>query len=236
MNYPVNYDFGKKWESEIVPLLNNSRLKKSIRDGVNNYLLELNIKKKYKKKTPPSLYNCIDVYYELMERKYNYIIENLKKECKLPKKYLKIEKKINDKNNLFENIKLDRQIFRLENKILKPYKKWKVIGKSIESYILFDGKFWAPTFELTLARLVCPEEDWSVRYGKSHSTVINKDETKCFDIIYWAYNNSNINNLSNNYSKYTNYRIENYIFSYPLTKDVADDITLGGKQAFIDSS
>ena len=87
----------------------------------------------------------------------------------------------------------------------------------LESYVLLGGcYYWAPTFELTLARLVEPNEEWRVREGDKHSTVINKDQTKVFDLLYWILDG----------------RIENYIFGKPVEEE---DPTLGGKLAFENS-
>lgn len=94
---------------------------------------------------------------------------------------------------------------------------WKHIKYDIESYCLMGScHSYAPTFQLTLARLVEPEEKWMVRTSDTHTTVINESKTKVFDLLYWAA-------LGN---------LDKYLFG----KDVVpNDETLGGKQAYIDS-
>ena len=74
-------------------------------------------------------------------------------------------------------------------------------------------------FNLTLARLVEPQEQRVIQEGDKHTTVINKSKTKVFDILYWA--------------AFDN-RLEHHIFNDPLTGE--DDPTLGGLQTFLDSS
>lgn len=244
MNYPINFDFGKHWKSKIVPHLDNPKLLKSIRDGVNNY----SSIKRYRKNTPPALYSSVDTYSRLMEQKEKRIIQQLRKDNKLPTRYLQMEKKILDSDD--DEDELYIQFTELEKKILKPYVQWNMIKNDIEAYVLFSGCFsWSATFELTLAQLVEPEEEWYVRSGKLHSTVINKKNDKLFDILYWSCDTTDTYELddSENESsssfgdhdpikKCTNLRIENYMFGYQLIKNVLDDITLGGKKAYIDSS
>lgn len=150
------------------------------------------------------------------------MIEKLRTEGKLPRRYLKLEKQWEEAGELeFDLIsQLDYKIIKIKREIFKPYLGWHAIKYNLESYLLFRGCHeWAPTFELTLAKLVEPDEEWYVRSGERHSTVINKSETKVFDLLYWRVG-----------------RIENYMFGDPLKDDVIADTTFGGKLAFINSS
>jgi hypothetical protein len=217
MNYPINFDFGKHWQTRIVPHLDNHDLGKSIKEGVNDY----STIKRYRANTVPALYSSTDYYATLMERKEELLIEQLRKANKLPARYLKLEKQIEEAGEFeFDLIsQLDHKILKTKREIFKPYLGWDAIKYNLESCILYNGcHSWAPTFELTLAKLVEPEEEWYVRKSERHSTVINKSHTKVFDLLRWAD------------------RIENYMFGDPLKPDVANDITFGGKNAFIDSS
>lgn len=72
---------------------------------------------------------------------------------------------------------------------------------------------WAPHYSFTLAKLVEPNEEWRVRVGHAHTTIINKDNTKVFDPSYWVLDG----------------RLENYMVGTPLERD---DPTRGGKLAF----
>ena len=38
MNYPINYDFGANWNDKIKPFLDNPKIKRAIRKGINDYL------------------------------------------------------------------------------------------------------------------------------------------------------------------------------------------------------
>jgi len=218
MNYPINYDFGKHWNSKIRPHLDNPNLLKAIREGINDY----SAIKTYRKNTIPALYSSKDHYDNLLTRKDEMLIEQLRKDHKLPLAYLKLEEKMEICDDDDQD-KLDRLFSRkvkMETMIFKQYRPWNVTRYDLESYYVSGAcHSWAPTFELTLARLVEPEEKWTVRRGKLHSTVINATYTLCFDLLYW-----------------TCYRIENYMFGDPLHDDVLNDLTLGGQQAYVDSS
>jgi hypothetical protein len=220
MDYPINFDFGKHWQEKIVPYLNNPDLKKSIRKGVNDHLRIFAPKKKYRANTAPASYSPSYQYITLIARKKELLVEQLRKEGRLPKGYLRLEKHfnevVNDTNDLITE--LDDRLSKVEKIIFKPYLGWHAVKHNLESYVLFNGHHsWAPTFELTLAKLVEPSEEWYVRIGQ-HSTVINRSHTKAFDLLTWATD-----------------RIENYMFGDPLKLDVIGDTTLGGKEAFIDS-
>ena len=56
----------------------------------------------------------------------------------------------------------------------------------MDSYCLWGGcHWWNPTFGLTLARIIMPNEKWIVRSSDYHTTIVNEDETKIFDILYY---------------------------------------------------
>ena len=66
MNYAVNYDFGKHWDSKIKPHLDNSLLLKAIRRGINDYLSQFPNNHRYKKNTVPADYSSKDHYQILI--------------------------------------------------------------------------------------------------------------------------------------------------------------------------
>ena len=203
--YPINYDFGANWKSKIVPHLDNPKIKKALRTGINDYLLNFPGNDKYKKNTCPAKYSSNDGYCMLMDRKGEMYIEELAKNNKLPKKYL----------NLKNNKDYCMELFFMEEDIKKPLYQWKNIKYDLESYFLSGSCYsYAPTFELTLAKLVEPNEKWMVRVGENHATVINKEETKIFDLLYWAALGG---------------RLNNYMFGDELEEI---DETLGGKEAY----
>jgi hypothetical protein len=170
---PLNFDFGKHWNAKIVPLLKNSSLQKAIRDGVNEFISPFPFLGRYRHDMPPSRYGRTDYDRCLMHRKEDVLIETLRKQNKLPASYLKLEKADPDDKE-YDGQKL----LKAKHEILKPYFAWNNIRNDLESYLLVLGcHYWAPTFELTLARLVEPRERWVVVAGEKHSTVMNKAGT-----------------------------------------------------------
>ena len=217
MPYPINYDFAKNWNSKIVPHLDNPKIKSAIKKGVNDYLAMYPLcNRKYKPNTPPATYSSCDGYCTLMDRLYDETLEAAKENNMLPKELVAIEKEIRESPDVDDD-DLNTEWFRIREKLYNYLFSWENIKHSLESYILLRScHWWAPTFELQLARLVEPKEKWYVREGNKHSTVINKNHTKIFDILYWSCRG----------------RLENYIFGDPVKNP---DPTLGGKDAYLDS-
>ena len=213
MLYPVNYDFGANWKTKIVPHLDKLKVKKAVRDGVNGYLSCWDNKDRYKANTCPANYSSKDGYAMLMMRKGDLYFEQLEKEGKLPKKYVKLKNSIHDE----DDDDYHEQLFFMKQEIKESIYAWNKIKYDLESYYLSGSCHWyAPTFEWTLATLVEPKEKWTIRSSDKHTTVINKEHTKVFDLLYWANDD----------------RLEHYVFGDPITNP---DPTLGGKQAYLDS-
>lgn len=211
-NYPINYNFGKNWTTQIKPLLDLPKVQRAITRGVNGYLSNWpDNGHRYKKNTPPAQYSSNDGYAQLMWRKEENILEELEKAGKLPERYVELQ------NTDLEDDDLSTEYFELQQEIVKPYLEWDVIKYNLESYCLFGSCHWtAPTFGLTMARLVEPNEKWLVQSSEKHTTVINKEKTKVFDLLYWC----------------SDGRIENHVFGDKVKKR---DKTLGGKNAYLDS-
>jgi len=150
----------------------------------------------------------------LMDRKSEIYMKNLEKEGKLPKEYLDLKSKPYDDDDHYHICSL----FEMEDEIKAPLYEWKNIKHDLESYYLSGScHSYAPTFELTLARIVEPNEKWLVRTSAKHSTVINDKGTKVFDLLYWCYFAD----------------IHQYMFG---DKPKNKDCTLGGKNAYVDAS
>lgn len=215
--YPANYDFGKYWKTEVVQHLEDPSIKKSITKGVDLYYKDrlIPIKKKYDPSKPcPASYCTSDAYVTLTDRIRDNIIKILGEKNLLPQEFI-------DARSAPEDLSESEDDFcRLYEEITQPYLDWEEIKYNLESYVLYHSCWaWAPTFELTLARLVEPEEEWRVREGAKHATVINKTNTKVFDLLYWAIDG----------------RLENYMFGDTIPFSQRDP-TRGGKMAYIDSS
>lgn len=216
--YPINFDFGQHWDTKIKPLLDDPRVKRAITKGVNGYLNNWdNNTKKYKNNTAPAGYSSKDGYWMLMDRQRDLKMEQLHREDKLPQEYLDLEYEWEEDDDDDDTIFFE--LMDMKQEILKPYFSWKEIKYKLETYYLSGSCHWyAPTFELTLAKLIEPQEKWRVRVGDNHTTVINANKTKVFDLLYWA-----------NF-----HRLNNYVFGDSIPDDKIDP-TLGGKDAYEDS-
>ena len=195
----MNYNFEENWHDIIVPLLTTNKVKKSIKNGILGYMNnDLNCEKELKS------YQDI---YDYFNKKNSY---QLNKHCS-PADYCssdasmmeqdhweeelmdKLEKNgiiksfEYDKNKEHDIISNEYQEYREQylQPILKPYiENYK--KTHMNSYRLWGGcHWWNPTFGLTLAQLVLPNEKWIVRSSEYHTTVVNEDETKVFDILYY---------------------------------------------------
>lgn len=82
MNYPINYDFATNWKEKVVPHLDNPKIKKALKVGIDHYLSGYPGNKKYKANTCPANYSSRDGYYTLMMKKEKRYIKNLEKEGK----------------------------------------------------------------------------------------------------------------------------------------------------------
>lgn len=223
--YPINYDFGKNWKSKIVPFLDHPDIKKACREGIERSREIYHYNGSDACNPIPAYHSFNDGYSQFMERKRDILYKKLKRKGKIPQKLLNLEKKY--KSYERDEEKSDDEIcdaycdFDLEKSyFLEKYFTWYNVRYDIESYCISGAcHAWAPTFELTLAKLVEPNEEWRVLRNHMHSTVINKDDTKVFDLIYWAFING---------------RLETYVFGDKPYKKIKDK-TLGGKKAFLKS-
>ena len=220
--YPINYDFGKNWDTKVRPFLDHKEVKKAIRKGVTALLRDNPSNPhdvKYRNNTAPAEYGRGDHYATLTRRLEDQKIEQLRASGELDEQYQQLEKDIvlaisddEDEDDLVERLE------EVKAEMLKPHFTWDKIKYNIETYYMARScYFWAPTFELTLARLVEPTERWRVREGHAHSTVINEEGTKTFDLLYWCVD-----------------RLDHHLFGNHPPRE--NDQTLGGRQAYIDSN
>lgn len=221
MKYPINYDFGRKWHTDVVPHLDNPLIQKAIKRGVNNYLSMFPTTKRYKPNTAPASYSSNDCYVMLTNEKWKYMYRALKENNMVPKKIIKLKKKLSELDDEEYNdlmVNGGQQVYDTIYALQKEYFTWEMIKDDLETYYLSGACFWwAPTFELELAELVEPNEKWSVVGSAIHATVMNKERTKVFDLLYWAADWR---------------RMRNYLFGEEFDDD---DPTLGGKMAYEDT-
>lgn len=221
----MNYDFGKNWRSKIVPLLSNPKIKMAIKKGVNSFLRCHKISGKYEEHKMPAYYSTSDGYAELMLRKQEKFFADLKQKgkwhCDLRSTDVELLKQdgviLEEEDSEDEDEDFWILQAQVEGMIFEHYHR-QLKREDLESYVFMHScHWWAPTFELTLAKLVEPKEKWRVIQSDKHSTVVNKDNTRVFDILYWA--------------------IDGRLNSYVLGEVILEiDPTLGGKKALEDAT
>jgi len=180
----MNYDFKANWNDIILPLLSFPIVKKSIKKGINSFLKEhsSNINGKYDAKKCPAEYETSDGWFMYMED-FN---EKLEKEL-LETGYLK-QPPIIDDNIDFDESPAYLDYIDYKDNLLEPFIRHHV-RTSLRSYQFIHGcHWWNPTFSLTLAKIIYPNEKWSVKSGTYHTTIVNSTETLVFDIVYFDEN------------------------------------------------
>ena len=196
---PINYNFKENWYEVIVPLLNTPKVKNAIKKGLLGYMNNdinpdvkfksykniydyLNNKhgpKYFNKNSAPADLSSFSLDYEMdWEHKLIATLERHNMIKPFPWDNYDGEKQKNT------NPELEYEEYReYLNPILKPfidnYKK-----THMNSYCLWCGcDWWNPTFCLTLAKIVMPNEKWRVKSMGYHTTIVNSDNTKIFDIL-----------------------------------------------------
>lgn len=161
MQGPINFDFGKHWEGRITPWLDDARVQQSLKQGMNQYLRDTARKKRYKSGTCPASHSMEDFYAVLMKAQEERLLEDLRAQGLLPKWYLRLEERFEscDQDSDENEQDLAEEVMQARDSLLEPFFTWDMIKHDIESYNVVGACHWlAPTFELTLAHLVCPEE------------------------------------------------------------------------------
>ena len=75
-----------------------------------------------------------------------------------------------------------------KNQIIKQFIKYHE-NTCLRGYQMIGAcHWWNPTFSLTLAKLVYPNEKWKIKKGFHHTTIVNSNETLVFDILYFDEN------------------------------------------------
>jgi hypothetical protein len=184
----MNYDFKANWDTIILPLLNHPKVKKSIKKGIISYINDGNCSEDtvYECDKCPAFYQrgdgwavYIDDYEEKLTEK---LLETgyLKKDENEPLNVDEMDKYYGSENfDLYENYK---------SEIIKPFIKYHE-KTSLRAYQMFGAcHWWNPTFSLTLAKMIYPNEKWIVKRGFYHTTIVNKNESLVFDILYFDEN------------------------------------------------
>lgn len=185
----MNYDFEANWNDIILPLLTLPEVKRSIKKGIKDFLKsDERVKDIYDCSKCPASYQTSDGWYTYITDYEERLAEKL-----LKTGILKIDKNLpkeeddEDIDSYFDT-KLAREYEKYKNEVLKPFVKYHE-KTSLRAYQIFGAcHWWNPTFSLTLAKIIYPNEKWHVKSGRYHTTVVNDDWSLVFDILYFDEN------------------------------------------------
>lgn len=184
----MNYDFKANWDDIILPLLGLSVVKKSIKKGITNFINDDNCGEdtEYNSNDCPASYGRGDGWEMYMDEYEEKLVEKLLKTGILKK----------DENEPLQEEDLDdynesdnfTKYTNYKNQIIKPFIQYHE-NTSLRAYQMIGAcHWWNPTFSLTLAKIVYPNEKWKIKKGFYHTTVVNLNESLVFDILYFDEN------------------------------------------------
>lgn len=180
--YTMNYDFKANWNDIVVPLLKLPKVKRSLKNGIIKFLDETDTIYKYSSTQCPASFMRTDVWSVCNELYEEKITEKL-----LQTGYLKRDTNEPQNEDDFDEYTESKQYqayLDYKENALRPFMKHH--ETSLEAYQLFGACHWYnPTFGLTLAKLIYPNEHWYIKSGIDHTTIANKDHTLVFDILYF---------------------------------------------------
>ena len=179
----MNYDFKANWNDIILPLLSQPTMKKSIKKGIMSFLKSGAAYKDvtYEANKCPASYETADGWLNYMDD----FRENLEEKL-LESGYLKPEPIIEDDDK--DDSPEYSEYLEYKENLLEPFIKHHE-RTSLRSYQMMHAcHWWNPTFSLTLAKIIYPNEKWHVKKGHYHTTIVNEMETLVFDILYFDEN------------------------------------------------
>lgn len=184
----MNYDFKTNWVERVLPVLKTKPIQNAIKRGIKRYLRDCDINETYERTKLPYYYATGDYHSQLHMRDDEKLEADLIEKCILQK----------DPNMPAGNDDCDFDEYQesenaskyqeYKDNIMNPYIKER-IDNQYQSYQCFGACHWYnPTFGLTLARIVLPNETWIILTDELHTTVTNKTRTLVFDILYYDEN------------------------------------------------
>ncbi len=219
-----NYDFGRKWDSEVLPHLKTKEFKKKFRIMKKKYKLaypKSNVGVDYN--NPP---NCLgrgdflDIIANLVEYEKDHPERLTKRERFLlreEERLSKIEEKI-DTEELIMTLNLLEKYIEVRLGL-----DWEHNQDHPIFYIPMDQCYiWNRHFGPWLAKKVCPKERWVVEESKEHCTVVCHHSERVFDILYWS-----LDGRLEDYCKFHAGQTD-----WKKLKYTSKDKTLGGKEAY----
>ena len=175
----MNYDCKTNWNDVVLPLLSMPSIKKSIKKGITKFINDGQSDELYDSKKCPASYSSNDSWYTHLEDFKEKLTNTLTETG-----FLKQPPIIDDDIEFDECLEC-LQYEKYKDEALEPFIKHHE-KTSLRAYQLFGAcHWWNPTFSLALAKLIYPNEKWNILRGNCHTTIVNKDATLVFDILYF---------------------------------------------------
>ena len=180
----MNYDFKANWNDIILPLLSLPNVKKSIKKGIISYIDDGNCYNDtiYDFNKCPASYGRGDGWQTYMDEYEEGLTTKL-----LATGFLKQNQNTSLEDDDYD---FDEEYINYKDVIISPFIKHHE-KTSLRSYQMFGGcHWWNPTFCFTLAKIIYPNENWKVKKGFYHTTIVNSNESLVFDILYFDENDT----------------------------------------------
>lgn len=185
----MNFDFEKHWDTVILPLiLNNQKVRRSLKQAILKFIPHSWKGLVYDPKRCPASYGKTDGWSTYM-MEYEEKLEQELLELGILEPDLNApdgEGDDEDEFDYYNNDNPNRILYETyKQKVMEPFIRHHE-KTSIRAYQMYMSCHWSnPTFGFTLAKVACPSECWHVRRGDLHTTVVNSDGSKVFDILYF---------------------------------------------------
>lgn len=179
---PMNYDFYSNWHL-IQPHLKKPLLIEAINKGIRSYRGD----GWSMEDGPPSSMGYLADNPDVREREREEFMKD--NPDKIPQEYKDLEAQqdrlhpddIDDDQEQWFELQSQKECI-IDDLIPVP-------SEDEYGYYVMSGAchWWNPTFSLTLAGLMFPDEQWEVLSSNVHTTVVNKEKSRVFDILYYEH-------------------------------------------------
>ena len=182
----MNYDFRNNWESIIVPHLRTKSIRKAIRTAIETYIREAEDHRgpdKYDPTLCPAEWSIGDSYWTHEHDFIDNKTEELIKAGMLRKPTKREKDPWSKKYDAYEeyiNITMEPYVSHFRKYSLEAHQPYSTCH------------WWNRYFGIALAKIVLPEEVWIVIEGPIHTTVVNSERTRIFDILYYDENDCSL--------------------------------------------
>lgn len=166
----MNYNFHANWKDTIVPLLQRADVRDSMEFGVKAFLINQGKDPDQANGIKEGKYLPCDFMNSACMYEFDLCNEILKTmDIEVPNDM------DSDEEEAFRDAIWDNEVVPRAREHMKT---------AIEAYQMWGAcHWWNPSFGLTLAKIILPNEKWVIQKGRDHTTVTNEGRTLVFDIL-----------------------------------------------------